>query len=60
MAAMNLNTTASVNPIIWKGNSNSQINGKRKIKAMAMGQQRDSKINQRMTAKMIFIFLFIS
>jgi hypothetical protein len=55
IALIKLNNTSSVNPTILKGNKISHIRGNKKNSSKARGQQRVSRINQRMMAMNVFI-----
>ena len=54
---INLRTSSRLNPMIRKGSSTSQSNGRIKISAMAIGQQMVNKIHQSKIAISVFMCL---
>jgi hypothetical protein len=52
---MSLNTISIENPMILNGRRISQINGNRKINAMAAGQHSTNKIHQRINVARVLI-----
>lgn len=54
---MNLNTSSNVNPISRKGSRRSHTMGRIKINTNANGQHITSKMNQRITAMIVFMNL---
>jgi len=57
---MNLKTSAIVRPRILKGRRINQINGSKKTKANASGQQSARSMNQRIIAEIVFMVLLLS
>jgi hypothetical protein len=55
IAVISLNTKPIVNPTILKGNRISQIKGNKNNKIRAIGQQKTSKMNQRVMAINVFM-----